>query len=209
MGMITASAKESGLGELMQANSLPLALIGIGIAWLLASNTGFADRVVNDERVQTARRRIGEIANNVGIGGASDQGCGGRVLGPDGQPLTRTNSAQGNGWIHQATGAARGALSSVRDAGGLVLDKAGAAGDLANRASSQVTEKLSTDPWLIGAAGLVGGALMAAMLPPTRIERECIGKARDELLNRAAELGHEAAERVRELADTTLRGAWQ
>lgn len=202
--MATDSMKGSRFGDFVQANSLPLTLIGIGIAWLFASNTGLADRVVNDERVQAARRRIGEIA-----GGGSGSGSGGRILGPDGEPLSPTDSGRGNGWVHQATGAARGAISSVRDAGSAVLDRAGAAGDLANRAGTQVTEKLSTDPWLIGVAGLVGGALMAAVVPPTRIEREYIEEARDVLRNRAAELGHEAAERVRDLADTTVRGAKQ
>ena len=102
-------------------------------------------------------------------------------------------------------GAARGALSSVRDAGSAVLDRASAAGDLANRAGGQVTERLSTDPWLIGVAGLVAGALLAAMLPPTRMEQDYIGEARDELWNKASELGHEAADRIRELADPATR----
>jgi hypothetical protein len=44
---------------------------------------------------------------------------------------------------------------------------------------------------------LVAGAVLAAMIPPTRIEQEYIGE-----VNRAKEVGHEAAERVRELADT-------
>jgi DNA-binding ferritin-like protein len=189
----------------VQANSVPLALIGIGIAWLVAANTGLAERVVNNERVQAARRRIGEFADDIGIGGGSSGPSGGQILGPDGEPLNRTDSGSGNGWVHQAAGAARGAISSVRDAGNAVLDRAGAASDLANRASDQVTEKLSTDPWLIGVAGLVAGALFAAMLPPTKIERDYIEEARDELLNRANELGHEAAERVRELADTSTR----
>jgi hypothetical protein len=51
---------------------------------------------------------------------------------------------------------------------------------------------------------LVAGAVLAAMLPPTRIEQDYIGEARDNLLNRAEELGHEAAERVRELADNGI-----
>ena len=198
------SPKGSGLGEAIQANCVPLTLIGVGVAWLLASNTGLADRVVNDERVQTARRRIGEIAGDIGIAGSSE-GPSGPVLGPDGKPLTRTDSDRGNGWVHQAAGAARGAITTVRDAGSAVLDRAGAAGDLANRAGSQVTEKLSTDPWLIGVGGFIAGALLAAILPPTRIEQEYIGEARDELWNTANELGHEAAERVRELADSTTR----
>jgi hypothetical protein len=188
-----------------QANSVPLTLIGIGVAWLVASNTGLAERVVNDERVQAARRRIGEFAGDVGIGSGSSEGSGGQVLGPDGEPLTRTDSGRGNGWVHQATGAARGAISTVREAGTAVLDRAGAAGDLANRAGSQVTEKLSTDPWLIGVAGLVAGALFAAIMPPTRIEQEYVGEALDGLWNKANELGHEAAERVRELADSATR----
>jgi hypothetical protein len=188
-----------------QANSLPLTLIGIGVAWLVANNTGLAERVVNDERVQAARRRIGEFAGDIGIGGSSSESSDGPILGPDGEPLTRTDSGRGNGWVHQAAGAARGAIGTVRDAGSAMLDRAGAAGDLANRASGQMTEKLSTDPWLIGVAGLVAGALFAAVLPPTRIEQEYVGEARDGLWNKANELGHEAAERVRELADSATR----
>jgi hypothetical protein len=201
--MITNSLKGSGFGEVMQANRVPLTLIGIGVAWLVASNTGLADRVVNDERVQAARRRIGEFAGDIGIGGSSE-GSGGRELGR-GQALTGADSGRGNGWVHQAAGAARGAIGTVRDAGSAVLDRAGAAGDLASRASGQVTEKLSTDPWLIGIAGLVAGAIVAAILPPTRVEQDYFGEARDGLLNKANELGHEAAELVRELADSATR----
>jgi hypothetical protein len=203
--MMRDSWKGNGLGEVIQSNSVPLTLIGVGIAWLVASNTGLVDRVVNDERVQAAQRRIGELAGDIGIGGGSSEGSGARVLGPDGEPLTRTDSGGGDGWVHQAAGAARGAVSTVRDAGNAVLDRAGAAGDLATRASSQVTEKLSTDPWLIGVAGLVAGAIFAAILPPSRIEQDYIGEARDGLWNKANELGHEAAERVRELADSATR----
>jgi hypothetical protein len=203
--MIEDSTKGRGLGEVIQANGVPLTLIGLGIAWLVASNTGLTDRVVNDERVQAARRRIGELAGDIGIGGGSSEGSGGRVLGPDGEPLTRTDAGRGDGWVHHAAGAARGAISTVRDAGSAVLDRAGAATDLASRAGGQVTEKLSTDPWLIGVAGLVAGAIFAAILPPTRIEQDYIGEARDGLWNKANELGHEAAERVRELADSADR----
>ena len=200
--MMRDSWKGNGLGEVIQSNSVPLTLIGIGVAWLVASNTGLVDRVVNDERVRAAQRRIGELAGDIKIGGGSSEESGGRVLGPDGEPLTRTDSGRGDGWVHQAAGAARGAISTVRDAGSAVLDRAGAAGDLASRAGGQVTEKLSTDPWLIGVAGLVAGAIFAAILPPTRIEQDYVGEARDGLWTKANELGHEAAERVRELANS-------
>ena len=82
-----------------------------------------------------------------------------------------------------------------------VTDYAGNAGDLAKRAGGQLVQKIERDPWLIGVAGLVAGALVAALLPPTKTEQEFIEEARDELRSKAAEIGHQAAERVRELAE--------
>ena len=212
--MNNQSWTSSGFGEVVRANRIPLALIGVGVAWLAANNSGLADRLVQDERVQAARRRIGEIANGIGIGGGFEPThktrSGGLILGPDGEPLTGTAERdQGDGWIHHAAGAARGAVDSVREASSAALDRAGGyagnAGDLAKQAGDQVAERLHRDPWLVGVIGLVAGALVAAVLPPTRVEQECISGARNELWNRANQLGHDAAERVRELADSTNR----
>ena len=193
-----------GFVEVMRDNAIPITLIGIGTAWLLASNTGLTDRVANDDRVQAARRRMSELAGDVGLGGGTGEPRGGSILGPDGKPLSRACEDREDSWVHQAAGAARNAITSVRDAGSAVFDRAESASHFAGRASNQVSDKLSTNPWLIGVAGLVAGAVLAAMIPPTRIEQDYIGEARDNLLNRAQELGHEAAERVRELADNRI-----
>ena len=190
--MMTQPSRDKNLGKVLQANRVPIALIGVGIGWLFASNTGLAERVAADERVRTARRRIGEI----GIVRAGGEGT--------------------DGWVHQAAGAARGAVGSVRETGSAVLDRAGSitsyagdAGDLAKRADGQLAEKLERDPWLIGVVGFVAGALLAAVAPLTRTEQELARGAREELHNKATELGHEAAERVRELAETTTRPSRQ
>ena len=94
----------------------------------------------------------------------------------------------------------------ARDAGSAVLDRAGNitgyAGDASRRAGGQLAEKIAQEPWLIGVAGFVAGALLAAILPPTRTEQELLAGARQQLRNKATEFGHEAAERVRELADS-------
>ena len=196
---------DRGFVDVMRDNAIPITLIGIGATWLLASNTGVADRVANGDRVQAARRRMSELAGDVGLTGGAEELRGGSILGPDGKPLSRAGEDHQDSWVHQAAGAARNAITSVRDAGSAVLDRAGSASDFAGRASNQVSDKLSTDPWLIGAAGLVAGAVLAAMLPPTRIEQDYIDEARDGLWNKANELGHEAAECVRELADSVTR----
>ena len=212
--MNTQSWTGNDFSEVVRANRIPLALIGVGIAWLAANNAGLVDRFAQDERMQARRRRTGEITNDIGFGGGLDSarnaGPVGDILGPDGEPLAgAAERGRGDGWIHHAAGAARGAIGSVRDAGTAALDRAGDyagnAGDLAKRAGDQIVERLHRDPWLIGVTGLVAGALVAAMLPPTKIEEERISDARNELWNRANKLGHDAAERVRDLADSTNR----
>lgn len=212
--MNTQSWTGNGFSEVVRTNRIPLALIGVGIAWLAANSAGLVDRLAQDQHIQAARRRIGVITDDTGVGGGLDSarnaGPVGEILGPDGEPLTAAaERGQGDGWIHHAAGAARGAIGSVRDAGTTALDRAGNyagnAGDLARRAGDQIVERLHRDPWLIGVIGLVAGALVAAMLPPTKIEEEYISNARNELWNRANELGHDVAERVRELADSTNR----
>ena len=207
--IMTQSSKDKNFGEIFSENRVPIALIGAGIAWLLANRTGLTERLAEDERVQAAKRRIGEF----GAFSSSKPGSGGQILGPSGEPVLRDDMRHRNGWVHQAAGAARGAIGSVRDAGSAAIDRAsssitgyaGDASDLAKRASDQVAEKLGRDPWLIGIVGFVGGALLAAVLPPTQTEQNLVGQAQGELRNRATELGHEAATRVRELADTVTR----
>jgi hypothetical protein len=211
---MTQSSRDKNFGEIFSENRVPIALISVGIAWLLTNSTGLTDRVGGDQRVQAARRRVGEIGALSSPFRSSIPESGEQVLGPNGEPAIRTDDARHrNGWVHQAAGAARGAIGSVRGAGSAALDRAsssitgyaGDAGDLAKRATGQVAEKLGRDPWLIGVIGFVGGALLAAVLPPTETEQKLVGQAQGELRNRAAELGHEAAIRVRELADATTR----
>jgi hypothetical protein len=202
------ASRSGNLGEAFQANRWPIALIGIGVAWLLAGSTGLTDRVAHDQRVQAARRRLAAITN----GGTRPQSGAGQIVGPSGEPAIRVGEAdRAEGWIHQAAGAARGAISSVRDAGSAVLDRAGSitgyAGDAGRRAGGQLAEKIERDPWLTGVVGFVAGALLAAALPPTQTEQELLAGARAELRNKATEFGHEAAERLRELADSTPRAS--
>jgi len=210
---MTQSSRGKNFGEIFSENPVPIALIGAGMAWLLANRTGLTERLAEDERVQAAKRRIGEFGASSSPFSSSKTGSGGQILGPSGEPVLPDDMRYRNGWVHQAAVAARGAIGSVRDAGSAAIDRASSsitgyasdAGDLAKRASDQVAEKLGRDPWLIGIAGFVGGALLAALLPPTQTEQNLVGQAQGELRNRATELGHEAATRIRELADAATR----
>jgi hypothetical protein len=200
--------------DIVRDNPVPIALIGIGAAWLLASNSGVVDRIAQDQRITAARRRVTGLASDVGnragelastvaervviAGNGAD-----RPLGYTGNPMvdeadTRTTST---GWVHQMSDMAQDAIRSARDSGGAVLDRTQ---DQASRIADQVTDAFERHPLLIGAIGVMAGAMIAALLPATRVEDEWFGGARDELWQRAEAVGQEAVSRVR---DTAVRAA--
>jgi hypothetical protein len=182
--MITDSISKNGVvginvPEVIRANRLPLALIGAGAAWLLVRNLAAPD--------ETA---------------------------PAAAASSEPRAGRSEAWVHQATGAARGALRSVRDTGGEMLERVGHYADYAGQAKEQaryvggsLRSVFERNPLLIGLVGAISGAALALLLPATKREQEWLGKTREELWNKAEKIGHQAAERVRDLADRNGRAA--
>jgi Protein of unknown function (DUF3618) len=175
--MITDSIRNNGVvgtnvGEAVRANGLPLALIGAGVIWLLARN----------------------LAPTETASGAAE---------------SREPGAEGSGaWVHQAAGAARGALRSVRHTGGEMLERVGHYTEYTDQAKQQarhvggsLRSAFERNPLLIGVIGAISGAALALLLPATNREQEWLGKTREELWNKAEKIGHQAADRVRDLAN--------
>jgi ElaB/YqjD/DUF883 family membrane-anchored ribosome-binding protein len=144
------------------------------------------------EMATSAAQRIG-IAGN-GAGNGAD-----RPLGHTGNPMIDQPGAgmSSDGWVHEVSDRAQGMLQSVRDSSGAVLDRAS---ESAGRIADQVTDTFERHPLLIGAIGLMAGALIAALLPPSRTEDEWFGPSRDQLWNKAEEAGQETVTRVRDVA---------
>ncbi len=175
--MITDSIGKNGVvgmdvAATIRANRLPLALIGAGAAWLLVRNLATPDDTAPAAASSEPREGRSEA------------------------------------WVHQAAGAARGALRSVRDTGGEVLERVGHYADYADQAKEQaryvggsLRSVFERNPLLIALVGAISGAALALLLPATNREQEWVGKTREELWNKAEKIGHEAAERVRDLAD--------
>jgi hypothetical protein len=163
----------------VRANPVPFALIAIGAAWLIASNTGVVERVAQDERVQAARRRAAEMANEVGNRAgeyASDIANRVGLAGDSGAPGTS------GGWIHHTADVAGDAVQSARDSGNALLD---------------VVER---NPLVVGGFGVLAGAVLAMLLPATRTENEWLGGLRDAVWQRAERAGQDAAAAVRTIA---------
>lgn len=198
MDMITQSIGDGqgvSIGfEGFRANPIALALLGVGAAWLIAANTGVIDTVAQDERVQAARQRLTDLTGLGGSGAQTPTFVGGAGLGTDDQDRT-------GGWVHKAADAARGAIRTVRDTAG---DYAGTAGAQASSVGSRVAGVFERYPLVIGAAGLFAGALLASLLPRTRVEEEWVGQTREQAVSRAGDVGREMVRRVRASFDQSL-----
>jgi len=208
--------------DMIRANPVPVALIGIGAAWIVASQTNVVDRVAQDERVEAARRRVADVASNVstragelasdvasrvGFGGTGSAGD--QPLGRTGNTMVDDSSSRGSdGWVHQATDMAQGAFRSARESGEAMLSRAGLyANDGASRIADQVGDAFQRHPLVIGAIGVMAGALVAAMLPATKVEDEWFGDTRDALWQKAQEAGEQAFSQVREATTRAVEAA--
>ena len=196
--------------EMVRTNPAPIALIGIGAIWLLANNTNAVDRIARDERIQAARRRMTDLAGDIGnragemaTSAAQRIGIAGngadRPLGHTGNPMIDQpgGGMSSEGWVHQVSDRAQGMIQSARDSSGAMLDRAS---DSAGRIADQVADTFERHPLLIGAIGMMAGVVIAALLPPTRPEDEFFGPTRDQWWNRAEEAGQETVSRVRNVA---------
>jgi hypothetical protein len=210
--------------DVIRTNPLPVALIGLGVAWLISNNTGMTDRVtetgrrVTDtatdmgrrvadtgRRVADTGRRVADTASDIGrragelaTGAAQKVGLAGsddRALGHTGHPMVDRDGEHGEGWVHQMSDHASGALRSARDTSGALLHKVGS-----YAGADGVSDAFERHPLVIGAIGVMTGALIAALLPISDVENELLGGTRDELWQRAEDLGEEAVQRVREAA---------
>ena len=182
-----------GLGGGIRADPLALALIGLGAAWLVAENAGLLDGLVRDRADEAA-----PIAEPI-------------VALPAGRP---EEPHIGNGWLHQAASATQGALRSVYDRGGAAIVEAGEfiahpadSGQRMRQAGGRMIESAERNPLLLGLAGLAAGAAIAMLLPTSRRERAIAAQARDDLWDKAEELGHRAANSMREMAQSSAHGS--
>src|SRR6266542_1082032 len=120
--------------DIVRANPVPIALIGIGAAWLIASNSGVVDRIAQDQRIEAARRRVTDLASDVGNRagelastvaervGISGNGAD-RPLGYTGNPMVDEAGARAAGWVHQMSDTAQDAIRSARDSAGAMLER--------------------------------------------------------------------------------------
>jgi hypothetical protein len=159
----------ANLGHAVQANPLPIALIGLGVAWLAVG-----------EKPARYAAALSE--------GAQESGLKEKVEGVKEKVEGVVESAQ-------QTVSAVG--ERIRDVGGRAQEATHRIGERAASARSQWQHLIDEQPLLLGLAGLAIGAVLGGSLPPTESEDKLLGQPRDELLQRGAEKASQGAEAAR------------
>lgn len=228
---------QSRLADTVRGNPLPLALMGLGIGWLL----------MNGVREATASRGSGERGGRRGLGygsadtagyagsGAAGYGYGGGApdygssdyagygSGASGMQERGAGMEGGLGQMRErAAGTARELRERAAEYGHRVQERAQGMATTARTRASQVGRKVryqagnladrsaetfNEHPLMIGSMALLVGAAIGASLPRTRNENRMFGHTRDEVMDRARAIGSEKWEKAKQVAARTAEAA--
>ena len=217
-----ASEFVDNFSESVKRNPVPVALVGIGLAWLMMSGregryapqnarvhsgsggaqlgeklSGAASRVAG--AASSARDSLSGAAQRV-TGAAS--GAAHRVSGAASGAAQRVSGAASAS--RQRLSSGRGRMSSagsqMRERGAQVRGRASEFSGQAREQAGRAYESMREQPLLMGALGIAIGAAIGAMLPPTRREDELMGEARDRVASRTREQVTEQLDKGKKIA---------
>lgn len=189
----------SRLFDQVKQNPMPLAVVGLGLAWLVASNKDGAAPAGGEPRSFSDGHGIGEAAGGEAAGG---EAAGGAADGLKARAQDLTDKAS------DALSSARDQLasgsSSAKEAVSGVGDQAAR---LAQQARQGVQQTLQNEPLLLGVAGLAIGLALGAALPPTEAEDRLMGQMRDRVADKAKSAAQTGLEQASSAAQEAYKGA--
>jgi ElaB/YqjD/DUF883 family membrane-anchored ribosome-binding protein len=177
----------SNLGTQAKNNPLPLALTGIGLAWLMASGKNPPSQ--HAQTGPSTMQRLGERASSAM--GSTSEGA--------------SSARQRIGESAQAARERAGRMTqSARETAGRIGESTRQQMD---RARGSFEYMLREQPLALAAVGLAIGAVFAAVAPRTRQEDELMGDARDRLAEKAKETGKEQLQKAERVASAAKEAA--
>jgi hypothetical protein len=186
--------------EQAKANPMPLAVMGLGLAWLMMSDHRSA--------TEEARSFTSGTSNTGGLGeSASDLKDGVDGLKERAQALGRTAQDIASGAGDRFAQASASALDAGRSAAESLSSAAasvrGKADGLERQARRTFADTLEREPLLLAGVGLLVGAAIGAVLPHTEAENRVMGEARDRLIEKGKDLAQAGMEKTGAAAQAT------
>ena len=174
----TGAQLGSGVARTVRENPVPVALIGLGVGWLLFSGRGSRR---NESDYGQDRPNYGGMTYP-DLPAAPGEAGSGSTSGKVGAVADRVRhgvSEAGHEARHRAAvarGEVAAAYRQARDKAGHLAHEAKVRGIRAKEATGEFVDR---NPLAVGALGLVAGAVIGAMLPASRKERQYVGPYRE------------------------------
>jgi hypothetical protein len=168
------------LSEAARNNPIPVALIGIGIAWM----------AISGRQGSMGRAQYAPPPDLSGLADTEDSG-------PSLTERAREASGRARDTVSRTMQGARDTAHRVTDRSRRTVEQA----------RSSVSHLVEEQPLVLGALGVALGAALGAAMPRTEQEDEWLGDTRDRLMDRAADSAHGLAERATEETRSAMRSA--
>jgi len=231
----TPGAFSMNLVNSVRDNPIPVTLIGIGIAWLMAAGRQTPQYEPRQAYARSVRRprAYDDTAyegydeseyladNDYYSAGESDEGIAQRMASKAseasssiketasnvGQRISTTASSV-TGRVQQAGQSARQRLQETAGTAQARMSEMKQRSRVqAEQAKERFNEMYDEQPLVMGAVGLAIGAALGAAIPTTRRENEMMGSVRDDLLHRAKETAREQADTLKQSAQRVAETA--
>jgi ElaB/YqjD/DUF883 family membrane-anchored ribosome-binding protein len=219
-------------------NPVPIALIGIGVAWLMASGRKSEYMDTRERYPRSVRRSSQSVYRGEGYdAGYESDYLAARDYGTDaesnglmnrvaskagdatesikgtasqvGQRISETASSV-TGRLQQASQTARSRLGeSAETAQQRLTEMSRRTQEQARYATDRMSQMLNEQPLVFGALGLAVGAALGATIPTTRRENEMLGEVRDNLVGKAKETAMSQVETLKQTAQRVAETAKQ
>jgi ElaB/YqjD/DUF883 family membrane-anchored ribosome-binding protein len=158
-------------------NPLPFALIGIGVAWLLARSQSHGDGWSRTDEWE--RGDYGNAGQNADYTG-------------DYSRFSEYSEYRG----HTADRGRSGMSGMTGRLGDIASDVGRRARRLGRNAQSRLSQKMRDNPMALGAVALAAGVLLGMMLPRTEVEDTYLGEARDSVVDSAREIAQDKVQQL-------------
>ena len=208
-----------------KANPMPLALVGIGLAWLMSgrgqpamgsymgSHTGYStgDSSSHGSSFRNVGSRVGETA---GSAKESVTGTGRKAGEAVSSGMHKAGDSASNAY-GRVSGAASDTYGRVTDTAsqtyGRMSEHAsetyGRMSERAGRAQRSMSELVESEPLILAGLGIAIGAAIGAMMPATRTEQRFMGEKLDELKHDASDMARSEWEKGKSVAKDAASAA--
>lgn len=218
MNDVTDTARESGytLLDTIRQNPIPAALAGIGVGWLVMKARENGERRAayrGDYRADRYGRGYTGPYDRYRTSGGAYYSSGSRDQARRDSGPSLSDQAQDK--MGQVTDKAQDKMGQVADKaqemGGQLQDQAQQVADQAQyqvyRARGWFERTMDENPLAMGLVAVAAGALVGMAVPETDQERQWMGPARDQLVEKAQDIAQDTADKAQQVAKQATNAA--